>query len=345
MEYEIREFKPREVPDDFWKTYFEFTEANSRFQNPDDPLPDREAIIQRQKTEFPDFHYKRWLAWTPGGKVVGWAGFGATTQGSDDYEQNKHIGQFNIAVHPEFYREGIGTSFLKIIVKEAQAINRTVLNVGTSQDSGREFLQKHGGKKTLEGAESRLDLTDVDWDLMRSWVEEGKKRAEGVTIESFIECPEEILDDFCEMYTQAANMAPHGEMEYTDKITGDTRRKVEKTAKDMGQTHFTMVSREKDGTISGLTEIFYEPREVYRIRQELTGVRLKYRGRGLGKWLKAQMILHIKENYPEVEMITTGNADVNAPMLSINERMGFKRYRGGEMYKFQTEELAKRLGI
>ncbi len=39
----------------------------------------------------------------------------------------------------------------------------------------------------------------------------------------------------------------------------------------------------------------------------------------------------------------TGNAEANAPMLSTNDRMGFKKYKGAEGYKFQVEELAKKL--
>ena len=94
-----------------------------------------------------------------------------------------------------------------------------------------------------------------------------------------------------------------------------------------------------------MTEILYDPRDGHRILQELTGVRPEFRGRGLGKWLKGKMILHIKETYPKAQRIITGNAESNAPMLSINERMGFKKYKGAEGYKFQTEELAKKLEL
>ncbi len=94
-----------------------------------------------------------------------------------------------------------------------------------------------------------------------------------------------------------------------------------------------------------MTEIYFDPREGDRMFQGLTGVRPKFRGRGLGKWLKALMIVYIKENYPKVERIITGNAESNEAMLSINDRMGFKKYKGGEGYKFQTEDLVKRLNL
>ncbi|MGY5853094.1 MAG: hypothetical protein RTU92_05970 [Candidatus Thorarchaeota archaeon] len=44
----------------------------------------------------------------------------------------------------------------------------------------------------------------------------------------------------------------------------------------------------------------------------------------MGKWLKSEMILHIREKYPDSLYIRTGNNTSNVPMLSINDRMGFK---------------------
>ena len=345
MEYKIEEFNPKEVPDDFWEGYFEFTETNFKYLHPGDPLPNREAIIQRQKADIPNLNYSRWLVYTPENKIIGWAGFATVAETSPEYEQNKHISEGNIVVLYTHYRKGIGTALLKIFVQEAQARNKTVIEIGTENDSGKAFLKKHGADLTIEGAENRLELEDVDWDLMQSWVDEGPKRAEGVTIESFYEVPEEILDEYCEMYTTCGNMAPQGDVEYRMNMNGKLRRENEQRWKEIGYINYTLISREKDGKISGLTEIFHDPRDGDRILQELTGVLPEFRGRGLGKWLKAEMILQIKENYSKAKKIITGNADVNAPMLSINERMGFKRHKGGQMYKFQVEELAKRLGI
>ncbi len=345
MKYRIEEYNPKEVPDEFWEGYFEFNEANFRYHNPDDPLPNREAIIQRQKADIPNFYVKRWLAFTPEDKIVGWAGFGAATDTSPEYEKNKHLCQLNIAVLPDYQRKGIGTALLKVCVQEAQSLNKTVIETGTNHDSGRSFLKKYGADFTIEAAENRLELEDVDWNLMQSWVDEGPKRAEGVTIESFYDCPEEILDEYCEMFTEALNMQPLGETEHRSKIDGKFRRQLEQRFKDTGQISYTLISRERDRRISGMTDILYDPRNSDRVLQQLTGVRPEFRGRGLGKWLKGKMILHIRDTYPDVQRIITGNAESNAPMLSINQRMGFKKYKGAEGYKFHTEDLAKKLGI
>ena len=77
MNYKIEEFKPKEAPDDFWESYFEFTETSFRSRNPGDPLPNREAGSQRQKADIPNYHVKRWLVFNPENKIIGWGGFGA----------------------------------------------------------------------------------------------------------------------------------------------------------------------------------------------------------------------------------------------------------------------------
>ena len=91
MKFRVEEFNPKEVPDEFWEGYFEFNEANFKEMNPDDPLPNREGVIQRQKTDYPDYYVKRLLAITPEEKIIGWAAFGTSEETSSNYEENKHI--------------------------------------------------------------------------------------------------------------------------------------------------------------------------------------------------------------------------------------------------------------
>ena len=69
--------------------------------------------------------------------------------------------------------------------------------------------------------------------------------------------------------------------------------------------------------------------------QFLTGVQENFRGRGLGKWLKAAMLLKLRDEYPDVEVLTTSNATSNEPMLAINQKMGFRMKL--ESYMFELD--------
>ncbi len=83
----------------------------------------------------------------------------------------------------------------------------------------------------------------------------------------------------------------------------------------------------------------YAPYKRQFIEQGFTGVRADARGRGLGKWLKAAMLLHVREIYPGLQTVVTGNASSNGPMLAINKKMGFKEHRAGNEYQITLERL------
>jgi hypothetical protein len=63
------------------------------------------------------------------------------------------------------------------------------------------------------------------------------------------------------------------------------------------------------------------PQKAY---QNDTGVNPAHREKGLGRWLKAQMILNLMAERPRIERISTWNAGSNDAMLGINYAMGFR---------------------
>ena len=138
------------------------------------------------------------------------------------------------------------------------------------------------------------------------------------------------------------NLQPFGELDGTIIVTPKARRLTEAGIKKNGETWVTLISREKSGVISGFTEMTYNPEEPIFFDQWLTAVSPKFRGRGIGKWLKAEMLHYMIERFPEAKIVVTGNADSNAPMQSINKRMGFKQHQTGSDYKFTLDELKKR---
>lgn len=55
------------------------------------------------------------------------------------------------------------------------------------------------------------------------------------------------------------------------------------------------------------------------------------------------MLLHLRANCPGVKYIATANADSNAPMLALNNKLGFKRHMPVNIYKLKlTPALAGR---
>jgi RimJ/RimL family protein N-acetyltransferase len=110
-----------------------------------------------------------------------------------------------------------------------------------------------------------------------------------------------------------------------------------------GMTDHTMLTREPDGVISGITNLEYAPFRPKMVHQGFTGVRPDARRRGLGKWLKAAMLTHVHELYPEVEVVVTDNAGSNVPMLAINTKLGFKQFLTASEYQMSRDSLAARM--
>ena len=66
---------------------------------------------------------------------------------------------------------------------------------------------------------------------------------------------------------------------------------------------------------------------------------MKYRGRKLGKWVKASLLKFIKDKFPDSEAIVTGNAESNDAMLYINKKLGFKKHKENVIAQITLPDL------
>lgn len=51
------------------------------------------------------------------------------------------------------------------------------------------------------------------------------------------------------------------------------------------------------------------------------------------------MLLKIRNDFPQVKIVTTGNASSNEPMIAINKQLGFKEYRKFIVGQIEVETL------
>ena len=337
------EFIPKEAPEDLWEAHFTLSETIFREFNKKGRLPDRGVVRRFLSTPNPLYTVKRWVVFDEGERAIASASISYDMELSPDYESNKHICQVRISVAPAYRRKKIATFLLKNILQTARLMEKDTIMVEVDNLTGLDFCKHLRGELVHEEVQYRLYREDVDWQLVEQWLLKGRTKSLDTKVEFFQECPEKDMEEFCRTYTEIINQRPTGEMEQELITTPASRRIEERNLKKRGIEWYTMISREHDGRISGLTDIMYNPEEPHRVNQYFTGILARYRRRGLAKRLKAEMLVAIKNKFPDVEYITTSTARTNRPMRSINKQLGFQRTTTCFMFRWALADLEKQI--
>ena len=344
-----KQFEPVEVDaesagPDFWARFHAFRRLRHQETRPEDPIaPDQVVENEMKRPDPEEIHYRYEIS--DGGQMLSWLTSGATRPGAPGYESNKHLFWADMSVHPKHRRRGIGRSWIPLLLQLMDRNSYTKLGIGTEEASGHAFLKWVGADVKLNGAENRLKVADVDWAMLERWVAEGRKRSPTTRFEVYDgRLPESMLEDYCPQFSIMLNDMPFDDLDHGKIVVTPESMKEWFARMDMsGRVGHWMITREPAGVMSGITDMNFQQYSPSIVHQGFTGVRRDARGRGLGKWLKGAMALHMRELYPGAEWFITENASSNGPMLAINRKMGFKTYRTSSEYQISRDDLAARL--
>lgn len=311
-----------------WSSLHVFRRIRHEEANPEDPLEDDVVVETWMRSPEPQVEELRFAAMRSDNpdEMIGFLSFRVYREDSPSYEERKEMSWVGLEVLQPYRRQRIGTQLLRKATELASETGKTVMVFDSDEEDGKAFLKAIGSKIAQRTRESRLYLDQVDWDMVRQWAAEGQKRSPTSMLRFYEDrIDDDIIEGYCRVLTEVINQAPRDDLDLGDiTTTPETVRAWETKALEVGGTQITAVAIEADGEVSGLTAVGHFPDQATIVRQFMTGVRDMHRGRGLGKWLKAAMLLRVLERFPQAEVIVTGNATSNAAMLSINVRLGFR---------------------
>ncbi len=257
---------------------------------------------------------------------------------------NEHVADFMIEVLPEYRQRGLGRTALTFITRFARKHNRKLL-ITFSTDripAAAIFLEKLGARKGMENHTNQLRVSEFDRTLVEKWLAHSQPLHEHFET-NFLTgpYPDEHITDIAALYQEVANDQPRDTLEMEDmNFTPELMRDMEKNMFARGNQRRTLyITDRSTGRIAALTEVIWNPNRGMILNQGFTGVYPEHRSKGLGRWLKAEMMQKILSELPEVEFIRTTNANSNAPMLKINTEMGFKPYRANAIWQVETEKV------
>jgi len=341
--FSLVEFIPKEASENLWDAYFTLSETIYREFNQRGRLPSRATVKRLLSTSNPLYTVKKWLLLDEKGSPAASVSMSYDTELSPDYESCRHISQLQIAIDPSCRRRKVATHLLKHMIQTTSAMGKDTVRADADNSTGLEFCRYLRGNLIHKEYQHRLFLEDVDWQLVDDWCAKGRSRFPETSIKSFQECPDEDIDNFCRIYTEIINQRPVGDIQEDLVTTPESRRIEERNFKRREIEWHTMISREQDGQISALTDIMYNHQEPHRVHQYFTGVRVKYRRRGLAKRLKAEMLVYIKDRFPDAEYVTTTTAKENHPMRAINKQLGFEPRKTFYMFQWALQDLDRRV--
>jgi len=346
-EYDIQPFDIASASKEEWSKFHKFRRIMTTEVYPGDPITDDTSVESSLSSSLKELEMKCFavtLKENPN-EMIAILRMQFFKETSPSYVGNEHaLRVAGMAVLKEHRRKGIGRNLLKLIYDFAVEKRKRIVIGGTWNAGGRAFNQLVGGTEALEMRLNRLDIDDVDWNMVEEWNRVGSERSPDTSLEFYTKIPDEIIEAYCKKYTEVMNQAPLDDLDVGASVHApETVRELEETAAKLEETWLTVMLREKNGDISGLSDVYYVPSMSPLLYQWLTGVDQKYRGQGKGKWVKAAMLLKVREKFPDIRTISTGNATSNAPMLSINDRLGFKLYKEIFTVQIETEKLGKYL--
>jgi GNAT superfamily N-acetyltransferase len=232
--------------------------------------------------------------------------------------------QMGLMVHPERRKQGIGSKLYERLANDLQELNAVSVKAWVLEDRTEAitFLQRRGFNEVFRSWELRLDVRDCDLQAFLSTVERVASQGISITtLKAELQADPECLPKLYELQRLISQDIPA-----PDQITFVSYEEfVEhmKHSEFLSDAYFIAKDGDRYIGISNLWRSRGEPEKLY---QGVTGVLREYRKRGIATALKVKTIEYARNH--SYRFIVTQNASVNAEMLALNEKLGFKRSVG-----------------
>ena len=240
--------------------------------------------------------------------------------------ENLDRANLHLTVHPDERRHGLGRALLRHAAGRAAAHGRTVLGGGARNGTaGEAFARRVGAEPGLVDIERLLEPGKLEDGGLARLREQAERHAAGYALVTWSGLvPEELIEQMAALYA-ALSDAPHDPDVEPEKWDAQrVRERVNGLREHFGTREYSVAARHvATGEMAALTQVSVDPPDPGWAVQLITAVTAAHRGHRLGLLVKVAMLEWLATAEPQLERITTWNAEDNQHMIAVNEALGY----------------------
>ncbi|WP_432501713.1 GNAT family N-acetyltransferase [Kineococcus arenarius] len=266
---------------------------------------------------------------------------------------NLHLALVDVAVPVQHRRRGVGTALLRAALDVAGTAGRTRVRSTTERPVGVAAGDWPGsaaaaawGLPVAQVAARRQLLLPPAPGLLRELERTAAARATGYAVRTWSgPVAQADVDALAHLASRMSTDAPQGELSTAPEVWDAERvRAGEALRVAQGRRWWTALAVAPDGGPAGYTVLVCSRHEPRRLLQHDTLVVREHRGHRLGLLLKVACLRAALRDVPAAERVTTWNAVENAPVIAVNEAMGFRCDEVVEELEAPIERVRAALG-
>lgn len=243
---------------------------------------------------------------------------------------NRHLGWAEAWVAPDARRRGAGTRVLADVRERCRAAGRSLLMTELDEPpgddgAGRAFLEHHGFRCELSEVRRELALP-VPEERLSALEQEARGRSAGYEVVTWRDrCPDDLVEARAALGVAMSTDVPLGGLDYGEEVWDASRvREREGLLAEQGRSSVVAAARHRaTGDLVAFTELVVRRAAPDEVHQWETLVLRAHRGCRLGLLVKAAALRRLVAEVPGARRVVTVNATTNAPMVAVNEALGF----------------------
>jgi RimJ/RimL family protein N-acetyltransferase len=261
----------------------------------------------------------RWFVVYDGDAPVGTGSVDAS-----DYD-NLEMAWLSVRIAPAHRRRGHGTRALRSLEAVAVEMGRPLILVDSWDREATLAFAASTGYERKSSAIRRVQVVAEAPDPRAARDEALAHAADYELLRFEGYSPEEMLPGLVDL-TAAINDAPLDDLEWEEEVYSPERvRAYERAQIESGFRFRRIVARHRaTGELVGHTVVVVDSEQPAIAEQHDTSVVRAHRGHRLGLLLKAEMLMWLADEEPQVERIYTDNAESNGHMIRVNDRLGYR---------------------